>query len=91
MENKSEIIIYNTNDGEASIALMTKEGTVWMNQNQLAELFATSVTNISTHISKILNNKELDTSSVVKYYLSTASDGEDYVINYSEFATIKTN
>jgi hypothetical protein len=37
----SEIIIYNTADGKASISLMTKDGTVWMNQNQLSELFAT--------------------------------------------------
>lgn len=55
---------------------MTKDGTVWMNQNQLAELFATSVPNISMRISKILKDKELDASSVIKYYLTTANDGK---------------
>lgn len=55
---------------------MTKDGTVWMHQNQLAEIFATSVPNISMYISKILKDKELDASSVIKYYLTTANDGK---------------
>jgi hypothetical protein len=55
-----------------------------MNQNQLAELFATSVPNISMHISNILKDKELDANSVIKYYLTTASDGKEYeVVFYS--------
>jgi hypothetical protein len=87
----SEIIIYKTQDGKAAISLMTKDGTVWMNQNQLAELFDTSVPNISMHISNILKDKELNQNSVVKDYLSTAQDGKDYQLNYGEFATIKTN
>jgi hypothetical protein len=37
MEDKN-IIIYNTQDGKSSVSLLTKDGTVWMNQNQLAEL-----------------------------------------------------
>lgn len=45
-----DIIIYNTDDGKASVSLMTKDGNVWMNQNQLAELFDTSKPNISMHI-----------------------------------------
>ncbi len=55
----SEIIIYNTQDGKASVALYAKDGNVWMNQNQLAELFDTSVPDISMHISNILKDKEL--------------------------------
>ena len=54
------LIIYNTKDGKASVALYAKDGQVWMNQNQLAELFDTSVPNISMHISNILNDKELN-------------------------------
>ena len=81
---KKNIIIYNTADGKASVSLLTKDSTVWMNQNQLAELFDTSVSNISMHISNILNDKELDEISVVKEYLTTATDGKDYnVIFYS--------
>ena len=72
--NESKIIIYNTVDGKASVTLLAKDGTVWMNQNQLAELFATSIPNISMHISNILKEKELEETSVIKNYLTTASD-----------------
>lgn len=53
---------------------MAKDGNIWMNQNQLAELFDTSKPNISMHISNILNDKELKATSVVKEYLTTASN-----------------
>ena len=84
MENKTEIIIYQTNDGKAKVALMAKDGNIWMNQNQLAELFDTSVPNISMHISNILKDGELTVDSVVKNYLTTASDGKNYEI-YNTF------
>jgi len=77
MENQ-KLIIYNTDDGMTSVSLMTKDGNVWLNQNHLAELFDTSVPNISMHISNILKNKELDEISVVKDYLTTAADGKNY-------------
>ena len=74
----SELIIYNTPDGKSSIALYTKDGTVWLNQNQLAELFTTSKQNIDQHIFSILKDKELDRFSVVKNYFTTASDRKKY-------------
>jgi len=81
---ESKIIIYNTDDGKASVSLLAKDGTVWMNQNQLAELFATSKQNISLHIQNILKEGELNRNSVVKEYLTTATDGKKYkVIFYS--------
>ena len=56
---KQDIIIYNTVDGKSSVALFTRDGDAWMNQNQLAELFDTSKQNISLHIQNILKEKEL--------------------------------
>lgn len=82
MDNKQSIIIYKTADGKASVALYAKDGNVWMNQNQLAELFATSKQNISLHISNILKEGELSDNSVVKDYLTTASDGKEYNITF---------
>lgn len=79
-QNESNIIIYNTIDGKASVVLYARDGSVWMNQNQLAELFDTSVPNISMHISNILKAHELDGKSVIKNYLMTVADGEDYEI-----------
>jgi hypothetical protein len=76
-ENKN-IIIYNTTDGKAQVSLYAKDGTVWMNQNQLAELFDTSKQNIGQHIANVLEDKELEENSVVKNYFTTASDGKQY-------------
>ena len=78
----NKLIIYNTPDGESAIALYAKDGSVWLNQNQLAELFGTSKQNIGQHISSILQDKELDTNSVVKNYFTTASDGKEYNVAF---------
>lgn len=81
-DDRQDIIIYNTADGKASVSLYAKDGMVWMNQNQLAKLFDTSVPNISMHISNILKDRELDEKSVVKDYLTTAADGKDYHVTF---------
>ena len=84
MDEKQNIIIYHTADGRASVALFAKDGKIWLNQQQMAELFATSKPNISMHIANILKEKELKEDSVVKNYLTTAADGKNYnVVFYS--------
>lgn len=88
MDSNLEIIIYQTDDGKAKVALMAKDGNIWMNQNQLAELFDTSVPNISMHISNILKDKELQADSVIKDYLTTASDGKKYEVAFYSLAMI---
>jgi len=82
MNNQPNIIIYNTSDGKATVSLYAKDGSVWMNQNQLAALFDTSKQNISLHIINILKENELIENSVVKDYLTTASDGKDYKVTF---------
>ena len=76
MDDKQNIIIYRTSDGRASVALYAKDGKIWLNQQQMAELFATSKPNISMHISNILKERELYADSVVKNFLTTAADGK---------------
>ena len=76
------IIIYNTEDGESKISLFARDGSAWLNQNQMAELFATSKPNISIHISNILKEKELQQNTVVKSYLTTAPDGKNYQVAF---------
>ncbi|MCI5210204.1 MAG: hypothetical protein D3910_15735 [Candidatus Electrothrix sp. ATG2] len=78
----SDIIIYKTTDGQTSVALYARDGNVWLNQKQLAELFATSKANISIHIANILEEGELVENSVVKDYLTTAADGKQYNVRY---------
>lgn len=79
---ENNIIIYNTDDGKAKVVLYAKDGNIWMNQNQIAELFDTSIPNISMHISNILKEGELRQNSVIKEYLTTASDGKDYNVTF---------
>lgn len=83
-EQERNIIIYRTADGNASVALLAKDGKIWLNQQQMAELFATSKQTISYHIINILKENELTKSSVVKEYLTAAADGKSYnIIFYS--------
>ena len=89
--SESNIIIYNTIDGKASVVLYAHDGSVWMknainrslwdkNQNQLAELFDTSVPNVCMHMANVLKEWELQRNSVVKNYLTTAADGKKYEV-----------
>lgn len=82
MNTQQNIIIYKTEDGKVKISLFAKDGSVWLNQNQLADLFDTSVPNISMHISNILKDNELSPNSVIKNYLTTACDGKNYEVTF---------
>ena len=76
---QNDVIIYHSKDGKVSVALMTKDGNVWLSQAQIATLFGTSVPNVSMHIAKILKEGELEADSVIKSYLTTAADGKKQV------------
>ena len=82
MNTEQNIIIYNTADGKASVSLFAQDDLVWMSQNQIAQLFDTSIPNISMHISNIIKEGEVEANSVVKDYLTTASDGKDYNVTF---------
>lgn len=74
---RGEMILYSTEDGQAAIQLRAEEGTVWLTQAQLAELFDTTKQNVSLHLRNILAEGEVG-QSVVKESLIPASDGKRY-------------
>ena len=80
--NQQNLIIYNTLDGKVSVTMMARDGNVWMNQKQMAELFATSKQNVGQHISNILKENELTLDSVVKNFFITAADGKQYDVTF---------
>jgi len=82
INHQSEIVIYNTDDGKTAVSLYAKDGSIWMNQNQLTQLFDTSKQNISLHIQNIIKEWEISQDSVVKDYLTTASDGKEYSVTF---------
>jgi hypothetical protein len=74
--NNGEIIIYQTEDGLSEISLQAIDGTVWLTQGEMAELFNTTKQNISLHLKNIFEDNELSENSVVKDFLTTAKDGK---------------
>lgn len=74
----SELILYQTDDGQAQLKLRAEDGSVWLSQLEIAELFATSVPNTNIHIRNILKEGELDGEAVIKESLIAAADGKRY-------------
>lgn len=76
-ELQGEIILYQP-EGSVKLEVRVENETVWLTQAQMAELFHATKQNISLHIANIYKEGELDKNSVVKEYLTTASDGKCY-------------
>ena len=75
---KKELVIFETLDKEISLSVEILENTLWLTQNQMAELFKTTKQNISLHANNCFKEGELDKKSVVKESLTTAADGKNY-------------
>jgi hypothetical protein len=76
MNNNSEIIIYQTDDGNTKIDVRLAEENVWLKQGQMCELFQTTKQNISLHINNAVKEGEIDEVSTVKEYLTVQNEGE---------------
>ena len=77
---KKELILFETADKEIKLNVSVKDSTVWLNRNQLAELFERDVKTIGKHINNALK-EELDNSVVAKF-ATTASDGKTYQVEH---------
>ena len=75
---ESRILFYQSEDGTSRIEVRLEEGTVWLPQVLIADLYQTTKQNISLHIRNIFDEGELQPDSVVKEYLTTAADGKQY-------------
>lgn len=72
----SNVIIYTTDDGVTNIDLRLENGTVWLSQLQIAELFQTSKQNISKHIQAIYDDSELEEQATVNHELTVQKEGK---------------
>ena len=77
---KNELILFETADKEIKLNVSVNDNTVWLNRNQLAELFERDVKTIGKHINNALK-EELD-NSVVANFATTASDGKTYQVEH---------
>lgn len=81
MQEVSEIILYQPEE-TFKLEVRLEDETVWLTQQQMAELLQTTKQNISLHTSNIFKEKELEKDSVVKDSLTTAQDGKKYRTKY---------
>lgn len=72
---KSQIIIYKTENGKTKIDVRFENETVWLTQNALAELFQTTKNNISLHVKNIFEEGELESKATVKKFLTVQKEG----------------
>ena len=76
--SRLQILFYQSEDGSSRIEVRLDEGTVWLTQALIAELYQITKQNVSLHIRNILEDGELAEGSVVKEYLTTAADSKSY-------------
>ncbi|MBR6539122.1 MAG: virulence RhuM family protein [Bacteroides sp.] len=82
MNENSNIIIYQSENGKTHIEVKLEENTVWLTQQQMCDLYQTSKSNVSEHIKHIFEDGELNENSVVRKFRTTASDGKSYNVAY---------
>ncbi|MGP1369123.1 MAG: virulence RhuM family protein [Treponema sp.] len=78
-ENKGNIVIYQSNDGLTKIDVKFEDETVWLTQQQMAELYKTSRTNVVEHIKHIYEEGELDESSTCRNFRQVQTEGKRQV------------
>lgn len=71
-ENKGEIVIYKTENGQTAIDVRLENETVWLSQKQIAEVFGTQRPAITKHLKNIFISKELDEKAVSSILEHTA-------------------
>lgn len=86
--SESQILFYTAPDGDVKLEVLYEGETVWLTQQLLADLFDTTKQNISLHIGNIFKDGELVEKSVVKEFLTTASDGKKYLTNFYDLDAI---
>lgn len=74
-ENKSQIVIYQTENGETKLDVRFQDETVWLTQKLMAELFQTSIPNINMHLKNIFEEGELKENRTIKEFLIVQQEG----------------
>ena len=83
--NRSEIILYNTEDGQGRIQVRLEGGTVWLPQSGMVDLYQTTKQNVSLHIKNIYEEGELARETTVKQYLTVQTEGSRKITRPIEF------
>jgi hypothetical protein len=81
-ENKSEIIIYQTEDGRTRVEVLFSDDNVWLPLDKIAQLFGRDKSTISRHLKNIFEEGELEVEATVANFATTATDGKTYQVDY---------
>ena len=84
MDKENKLILYKDDEGKISVNTRFADEDVWLTQAQLVEIYQSSKSNISEHLSNIFADNELDQDAVVRKFRTTATDGKNYqVLHYN--------
>ncbi|MGE4515906.1 MAG: hypothetical protein AB7D96_03465 [Arcobacteraceae bacterium] len=78
----SDILIYQNENGNIKVDVIFEDGSLWLSQAQICEVFGKAKSTISEHIKAIFEDEELVKDSVVRNYRTTASDGKNYDVEH---------
>ncbi len=79
---KGQFLVYQAEDGQLKIDVRLEGETAWLTQAHMAELFQTTIPNVSMHLRNVFSEGELQLDSVIKEFLTTAADGKNYTTKY---------
>ena len=78
----SNIILYTTDTGNVSVQVQYEDGTFWLTQKRMAELFGVEVHTVNYHLKEIFQSGELQEDAVIRKIRITAVDGKNYLTNF---------
>jgi hypothetical protein len=79
--HNSDFILYTSQDGEVRVDVFVHNGSVWLTQKAMQDLFDRSKSTVSEHISNVFKEGKLDENQVVRKFQTTADDGKDYEVS----------
>ena len=82
MDKENKLILYKDEEGRVSVNTRFADEDVWLTQAQLVEIYQSSKSNISEHLTNIFADKELEQDAVVRKFRTTAADGKNYQVQY---------
>jgi hypothetical protein len=86
--SKGEIVLYATQDGQTHVECQLRDETIWLTQQQIADLFGVDKSGVSRHLKNIYDEGELVRDSVVAKIATTAADGKTYQVEYHNLDAI---
>ena len=85
MDNKKELVLFNSYDGKVSLSVAVENETVWLTLDQLAELFGRNKSTVSRHITNIYDEGELDRPATVAIFATVQQEGKRQVERNIEY------